>query len=262
MREPLFHFVVLGALLFAIDHVLFARSDDPHTIVIGAEADAEARQVFLAARGHQPNAEEMAALRGAWLNNEVLYREGRAMQVDRGDKAIRDRVIFKSLSVIDAGVALPPADDATLRKYFDGHRDRYDEPARYDFQEAVLAGDASESAVRSFVGALNAGTPGDAKAGLRVFKARPDANLDQSFGAGFAKRLATTPLDTWTAMQTRDGWRAIKLDAVATPKAADFVAIRNRVQLDWADATAAEQRTAAVLALTKKYKVVIEADQR
>ena len=45
-------------------------------------------------------------------------------------------------------------------------------------------GDSSEAAVRAFVKALNGGTPGDAKAGLRVFKGRPHANLVQSYGAG------------------------------------------------------------------------------
>ena len=262
LREPLLHFVVLGALLFAVDHVLVARTDDPRTIVIGAEADQEARQVFLAARGREPNAEEMKALRGVWLNNEVLYREGLAMQMDKGDKAIRDRVVFKALSVVDANVSLPPADDATLKKYFESHRDHYDEPARYDFQEAVLGGDASESAVRSFVNALNAGMPGDAKAGLRVFKGRPDVNLDQSFGDGFARSLATRPVGEWVPMSTRDGWRAIRLDAIAPARAADFATVRAALRQDWADATAAEQRTAAVLALTKKYTVRVAADQR
>ncbi len=260
-REPLLHFVVLGALLFAIDHALFTRGDDPHLIVIGADADREAQQVFVAARGRAPNGEEMSALRGVWLNNEVLYREGLAMQVDKGDRAIRDRVVFKALSVIDAGVSLPPADDATLRRYFEAHRDHYDEPARYDFEEAVLSGDVGEAPVRAFAGALNAGLPGDAKAGLRVFKGRPDANLDQSFGEGFARALAGRPVGEWTAMSTRDGWRAIRLDAVAPSRLADFAVVRNTVQMDWADATAAEQRTAAVRALTKKYKVRIEAER-
>ncbi|MES1162462.1 MAG: peptidyl-prolyl cis-trans isomerase, partial [Rhizobacter sp.] len=45
-REPLLHFVVLGGLLFAVDHVLVGRADDPNTIVVGAEVDTEARQLF------------------------------------------------------------------------------------------------------------------------------------------------------------------------------------------------------------------------
>ena len=85
-----------------------------------------------------------------WLDNEVLYREGLALRLDKGDTAIRERVIFKALSVVDAGIKLPPVDDAVLREWFEKNRAKYDEPARYDFQEAVLAGERSEAAVRAF----------------------------------------------------------------------------------------------------------------
>ncbi len=54
-----------------------------------------------------------------WLDNEVLYREGLALQLDKGDTAIRERVIFKALSVIDASVKLPPVDESTLREWFE-----------------------------------------------------------------------------------------------------------------------------------------------
>ncbi|HWH80825.1 MAG TPA: peptidyl-prolyl cis-trans isomerase, partial [Burkholderiaceae bacterium] len=198
-REPLLHFALLGALLFGADHLLAQRADDPHTIVVGAEVDREAAQVFQAARGRAPSADELAALRRVWLDNEVLYREGLALQVDKGDTAIRERVIFKALSVVDAGTRLPAHDDALLRRWFEAHRAKYDEPARFDFQEAVLAGESSEAMVRAFADALNAGTPGDAKAGLRVFKGRPHANLEQSYGAEFARALESAPPGEWRA---------------------------------------------------------------
>jgi hypothetical protein len=259
LREPLLHFVVLGALLFAVDHVVVGRADDPRTIVRGADVDGEARQLFKASRGREPDAEELNALRRVWLDNEVLYREGLALQVDKGDTAIRERVIFKALSVIDANVKLPPFDDKLLREWFESHRAKYDEPARYDFQEAVLGGDGSESAVRTFVAALNSGTPGDAKAGLRVFKGRPHANLVQSYGPEFAKALEDSPPGEWRAQRTRDGWRAIRVDAATPPKPAAFEPLRGVVLQDWTDATLSEQRSAAVQALAKKYTLKTEA---
>ncbi len=254
-REPLLHFVVLGGLLFAADHVLVGRADDPRTIVVGANVDAEATQVFKASRGHAPNAEELEALRRVWLDNEVLYREGLALQLDRGDSAIRERVIFKALSVVDASTKLPRIDDKGLRDWFEAHRVKYDDPARFDFQEAALSGDASEAAVRAFIDALNAGTPGDAKAGLRVFKGRPQANLVQSYGADFARSLEAAPVGEWRAQPTRDGWRAMRLDAVAAPRPASYETLRPVVLQDWTDAVLAEQRSAAVRALARKYTV-------
>jgi hypothetical protein len=259
LREPLLHFIILGGVLFAADHFIVARSDDPRVIVVDAEVDAHARQVFKEARGREPNADELYALRRVWLDNEVLYREGLALQLDKGDDAIRERVIFKQLSVIDANTKLPPYDEDVLRKWFEANRAKYDDPARYDFQEAVLVGDKSENAVRAFVSSLNAGSPGDAKADLRVFTKRPRGNLVQSYGEEFAKELDAVSPGEWRALKTSSGWRAIRLESIAKPVPADFESLRGVVLHDWTDATLQEQRSAAVRALAKKYTIKIEA---
>lgn len=258
LREPLLHFVFLGALLFALDHAVSSRAEDPHTIVVSPAVDQEARQLFKASRNREPTADELAALRRTWLDNEVLYREGLALQVDRGDTAIRERVIFKALSVVDANVKRPPASEQTLRDWFERNRAKYDEPMRFDFQEAVLAGDigaASESAVRTFVDQLNKGAGGELNAGLRVFKGRPQANVVQSYGAEFAKALERAVPGEWRAINTREGWRAIRLENLTAARPAAFDALRNVVVQDWTDFAMAEQRTQAVRALAKKYKV-------
>lgn len=258
LREPLLHFVVVGGVLFGMDQWLVSRTDDPLTLVMDAAADKEARGLFQASRGRPPSPEELKALRGVWLDNEVLYREGVALGVDKGDTAIRERVIFKALSVVDASVKLPPYDDRTLRGWFDSHRAKYDEPARYSFQEAALAGDISEASVAAFVESLNAGTPGDNQAGLRVFKARPRGNLVQSYGPEFATSLDQSPIGKWRALNTRDGWRAILPVAITPPNPGNYDQLRGVVLQDWTDATLAEQRSAAVRALAKKYTVRFE----
>ena len=258
VREPLLHFVVLGAALFGVDHVLFGLTDDPRTIVIDAAVDQQARQTFKDARGHAPDEDELYALRRVWLDNEVLYREGLALQLDRGDPAIRERVIFKSLSVVDAGTKLPAFDDTTLRAWFDERRARYDEPARYDFEEAVLSGDASEDALRAFADALNAGKPGDAEAGLRVFTDRPRDNLLQSYGEEFTASLETSPQGEWRVLRSTVGLHVMRLDALTPARPGEYEDLRGVVLQDWTDVTLAEQRTVAVRALAKKYTVKAE----
>ncbi len=258
LREPLVHFLILGAILFAADHFIVDRTSDARTIIVGSEVDVEANRLFSASRGRAPNAAELAALRQVWLDNELLFREGLALQVDKGDQGIRDRVIFKALSIIEANLKLPPADEKVLREWFDKHRNKYDEPGRYDFQEAVLVGDNSEAAVRRFVDTLNANTSGDAKADLRVFKGRPRSNLLQSYGDPFTKALEASPVGVWRAQQTKDGWRAILLNAISAPRPATFEAVAGAVRQDWTDATMAEVRTAAVRSLGKKYAIKYE----
>jgi hypothetical protein len=255
VREPLLHFAVLGALLFGADALLASREGDPRVIVVGADVDAQAIKVFQDARGRDPNAEELYALRKVWLDNEVLYREGVALGLDKGDTAIRERVIFKALSMVDAGVKLPPVDETTLREWFLEHRTKYDEPARFNFDEAVLAGDRSESAAREFAAALNAGAPGEMQAGLRVFTARPHDNVVQSYGAELAATLAVAPVGEWQVLPGRDGPRVMRLKSMTPAKPAVFEEVAGAVVQDWTDFVMAGQRSSAVRALAQKYKV-------
>ncbi len=261
LREPLLHFLLLGGLLFAIDHSIASRSDDPHTIVMDAKVNNEIRQLFRSARGQDPDDAELTALRQAWLDNEVLYREGLSMQLDKGDPTVRERVIFKALSVIDANNKLPQYDDKLLQTWFEDHRNKYDEPTRIDFQEAVLTDDQSEAAVRSFVTALNAGIPGETKAGLRIFKGRPEANIIQGYGEDFAKALKQARPNEWVALQAKSGWHVIRPVGVTPGRPANYESLRGVVLQDWTDATMAQQRTDAVRALANKYTVKYEADK-
>ncbi|HEY0686369.1 MAG TPA: peptidylprolyl isomerase [Steroidobacter sp.] len=258
LREPLFHFILIGAVLFGVDSIIAGQADDPNLIELNAEADAEIQRVFSASRGREPNAEELQALRQVWLDNEVLYREGLALGLDKGDKAIRERVIFKALSMVDANTKRPPYDEKVLRDWFEKNRARYDSPARFSFQEAVLSGDSTEAAVRAFVSALNSGTPPDAEAGLRVFTDRPHSNIVQSYGAEFASSLEASPPGEWRAIQDKKGWRAMRLESTVPSQPADFDQLRGVVLQDWTDAQMAAQRSAAVAALAKKYTIKID----
>ena len=256
LREPLLHFVLLGALLFAIDLVVASRSDDPQVITIDGAVDAEAMRVFQDARGRAPNQDELYALRRVWLDNEVLYREGLALQMDKGDKAIRDRVIFKALSTINAGLKLPPADDATLRVWFEKNRVKYDEPPRLDFSEAIVPeATPTEATARALAATLNANSGGEANASLRVFKGRPQSNIMQSYGADFSQALERSPAGEWQALRQAEGWRVVRLDGATAPKAASFEILRSVVFQDWTDAVMADQRAAAVKAMALKYRI-------
>ena len=249
---------MLGAVLFGIDHVLASREDDPRIIVVDAEVDAQAIEVFKEARGREPNDEELYALRRVWLDNEVLYREGLALGLDKGDKAIRERVIFKALSVVDANVKLPPYDETMLREWFEANRARYDEPARFDFQEAVLAGERSEAAVRAFATALNAGTPGDAAGGpARVHGAaarQHRAELRCRVRHGARSRAGRA---SGGRCRAKKACASCGSKSITPAKPAEFEDLGGVVLQDWTDAMMAEQRSAAVRALAQKYTVKV-----
>jgi len=210
LREPLLHFTLIGAVIFAVDHFVVAKKDDPSTIVVNKAVTEEARNLFRNSSQREPTSAELKALTERWVDNEILFREGLAMQVDKGDKMITDRVIFKALMVMQTELKPPPVDEKVLREWFEKNRVNYDEPARYDFQEAVMPTGTQPAAVRAFAQQLNSGTPGEAQAGLRVFKGRPHENLVQSYGAEFAKVLEAASPGEWRVVNSRGGERGKK----------------------------------------------------
>ena len=113
-----------------------------------------------------PNSEELYALRKVWLDNEVLYREGVALGLDKGDKAIRERVIFKALSMVDAGVKLPPYDEATLREWFESESaEDTTSPRASISRRRCSSAIKPEAAARAFAMSLNTGAPGRHRSG-------------------------------------------------------------------------------------------------
>jgi hypothetical protein len=256
LREPLTHFIVLGALIFAADTLFLSVRGDPQEIVITKETYAEARGAFVAGMKREPTAAELKVLTDRWVDNEVLFREGLALGMDRGDQAMKDRVVFKVLTATQSGLVLPKIDEAGLREWFESRRDQYDLPARFSFEEAVLAAnDATPEKLNKFVTALNGQKVPELDAGLRIFKDRPRPNLDQSYGAAFADALTKQTIGTWAVLQSQEGYRAIRLTALTPGREVSYDEMRDRVYTEWKEFTSSQLTKNAIRELGKKYRI-------
>jgi hypothetical protein len=96
-RAPALHFLVLGALLFAISS-LFASSTPARVrapIVITSARVAEIGEDYTRTMKRAPTPQELAALVDREAQEEMLYREALLLGLDRGDPAVEWRVIEK-----------------------------------------------------------------------------------------------------------------------------------------------------------------------
>ena len=262
VRDPLFHFVLLGALLFALDFTLSAQRGDENTIVLTKAEDERIRELFAEARGRQPEADELEALRRRWFDNELLYREGLALGLDRGDNAIRERVIFKALNIVQADLRPPAAEDAVLQRWFEENRDRYDDPARMDLLEAVVEGKPDRTELEAFARALNDGAASETRSGLRAFRGRPEHNIQEAFGEPFLKAVSAGPLNQWQVLDSTEGPRVVRVEKRTAARPATFSDVRDAVELDWRDRRMQEMRTDAVRSLEGKYSLRVAGEER
>jgi hypothetical protein len=256
--EPLVHFLLLGALIFGGDYVLNLNKEDPQIINVSKTVKDEAHQIFVNGLKREPNDSEMKVLLDRWVDNEVLYREGLALGLDRGDSAIRDRVIFKALSVTQSGITVPKVDVEGVRAWFEKRRERYDVPARFDFLEAVPSGSPKPEELEAFSQALNGLGKSDIESSLRVFKQRPRSNLLQSYGIEFTTALEKLAPGKWAILPSTSGSLLVRLEQITPGVPADFDKIKDDLYQDWRDDTMAELTTKSVREMGKKYKVRYE----
>lgn len=256
LREPLLHFLILGAAIFGIDQWRNADRESASDIVVTAKVQQEAKAIFETGMKREPKPEELKVLLDRWVDNEILYREGLQLGLDRGDSGIRDRVIFKAMSVTQAGIVLPEVDEAGLKAWFESNRERYDTPARFDFLEAAVPSDTKLEAMQRFVLALNSNQdePG-IESSLRVFRDRPRSNLLQSYGKEFTEAIEQLKPGQWQVLVSNDGPRVIRLESLKPAVAADFEAVKVKLYQDWKDEMTSQRSKELIREMGKKYKI-------
>lgn len=157
-RQPLFYFVLLGALVFVVDTWLRRAADE---VVVGtsvrAELEAELRRTF----NRPPTPPELERALAEWTTTELLYREATRLGLQDNDAVIRLHLATKLKNLVKQRTIIEPATDAELRAQFDANRQNYKRPDTYDVTVVFVAlgpsADAHAGRVREVEGKLLAG---------------------------------------------------------------------------------------------------------
>ena len=97
-REPLLHFLVIGAALFVIYHWLnptAANSDTSRRIELTNDDIRQLEISWTAQWQRPPTPDEMRNLVEDKVRQEILYREGLALGLDRDDTIVKRRLAQK-----------------------------------------------------------------------------------------------------------------------------------------------------------------------
>src|SRR5436190_4094103 len=86
LREPVLHFFVAGAAVFAVYRAL---NGAPRTVVVTRAVKAELSRRFQDTNGRAPTADELNADVHKWELDEALSREAAREHLDRDEPAIR-----------------------------------------------------------------------------------------------------------------------------------------------------------------------------
>ncbi|WP_207217877.1 MULTISPECIES: peptidyl-prolyl cis-trans isomerase [Sorangium] len=240
LREPVVHFLFIGALLFLAHRLIVG---DPRVVVVGPGLRADVERRFRDETGRAPTEEELKAAIDRWKRDEVLYREALREGLDRQDATVRTVLADKLRA--RAAQQTPPREptDAELDAWLAAHRSHYEAPLRYSFEVVAFpksdpAAEAQRSAYRrALADGADPSTLGRPIAGGNFTRDK----LTAKFGPAVSESICNLPLATWQPLETEDSLLLARVNRIegGLPSRES---IRPTLVVDW---VAARKRQAA-----------------
>ena len=266
LREPLLHFLLIGAALFIYyGHHAPGGGDDRRIIVTQQQVDDLAQQ-FRLTWSRPPTGAELRSLVDAYVHDEVLYREGMAAGLGREDTVIKRRVRQKIEVMAEEDSARNTASDVDLEAYLKAHPEKFVRPAVVSFEQLYF-GTPTSGTVAQIAEAKAALAAGKEPAGLgrpTMLPRRIDSQdidiVGRDFGAEFAAALATLPVGQWSGpVPSGFGVHLVRVAAWTPPASPGLAQIRPAVQREWENERRHSALDTSYQRMRANYDVVIQA---
>jgi hypothetical protein len=271
MREPLVHFCVLGIVLFLAGES-YRRNVDLHRIVITPERAAQIANRYALQFGARPDAATLAMLVDRDAHEEILFRQGLALHLDRDDEIVRRRVVEKMRFLLQDGQAPSEPGDAELARYYAAHATHYVTPVRVTFSHVYFSAGEGDDAARLRAGQAlaklvqaggRARDLGDPFPDLYDFAAYEPDQVFRLFGrTPFSDAVLSAPVGEWSGpFKSSYGWHLIHVDARQPARHPDLAEVRDRVRRDYLEQAQSESNADAFARLARDFTIVRGTDQ-
>ena len=206
LREPLLHFLLIGAGLFLLFEVSQEQIPDaPDRIVISQGQLEQLQAQFKRTWMREPRQQELDGLMKGYVREEVLYREALAMGLDQNDPQVRQRMRLKLEFLLENITAEELPSDAILNTFLQQHPDRYFIQPRVSFQQLYLNPDKRadfDADAKRILKQLQQGaeveTLGDATMLPYELTQASQNEVRRSFGEVFAADVVKLPVGDWS----------------------------------------------------------------
>jgi hypothetical protein len=219
-REPLVHFALIGAAIFAGAHVAEEwQRRQQTTIVVDAGLRNRLAKLYRTQFGVAPTATQLGIVVDDYIDDEVLYREALRLGLGDDDEIVRRRLIQKlEFLQRDSAVDVDPA-ESDLRAYYDAHPELFSAATRVSFSQRYFnpdrGGDAlAQARALTARAQLLAGeqVDGDDFEAGYDYAALTRGQAERLFGASaFVETVFGSPRGDWSQpVRSGLGWHVVK----------------------------------------------------
>lgn len=260
LREPLVHFLVAGAVIFAA--ALAVKGSERPVVVIDARDLSQLAAYWQAQMQRPPTPEELRGIVRDRVDEEILASEAVRLGYDKDDIIIRRRLAQKMAFAGEDAAPVREPDEATLRAFYEKTKSRYAAPAQMALRHVFFSADnagARQAAERALAAAQVGEAPaGDPSMLPTSYADVSGAELTRDFGPAFARLAEATPVGAWAGpVQSSFGWHILEVETRRPALIESFERARSEVREAWM----AERRAAASAAymekLRRRYRVEV-----
>ena len=250
LREPLVHFLAMGALMFAVYAAMNDASPPPaDVIVITPERIDQIAAGFESVWRRTPAQDELDSLIEEEVREEVYYREAMALGLDKNDALVRRRLRLKMEFLMDSAAnAVDPA-AGELEAYFAANEERYRLEPRLAFEQIHLGENPSPETITRSLSVLRSDPATDPVTLAERTLLPAELGLSSAdavfgvFGRGFFERLAQLPSGVWSGpVVSTYGVHLVRILDSLPARMPRLEEVRGDVLRDWKTAKADEIR--------------------
>ena len=271
LREPLLHFLAIGAALFLYFHWSGGGSGPTSSRIVLTAGQIEHLAAGFTKTWQRPPADaELKGLIDDWLREEIAVREAMAAGLDRDDTVIRRRLRQKLEFVIEDVAASVAPTDQELQAWLEKHAEAFRSEPQVAFRQVYVSldrrGARAEADARAILTRLqSAGAQakiddlGDSIMLPQEIPLERLGDVARAFGRDFAERIEKIAPGAWAGpVESGYGLHLVLVRERAEPSAPDLATIRPAVEREFLADRRTRQIAALYERLLEKYSVVIE----
>ena len=276
IREPLLHFLLLGALIFVAARYARSPVSGSGEKIVVTRSQIESLAIGFSRTWMRPPTKiEMQGLVDDYIREEVLYREAKAMGLDQDDLIVRRRMRQKlEFLTEDLAAKSGPPTEAELESYLRHHPDNYQEDASCTFEHVFFNRDrngvsAEAEANATLVrlngkdgGAMNVEMLGDPFLLPLRFENVSAGETARLFGDSFEKQLETTEPGHWSGpLRSSYGLHLVRITERRPAALVSLAKVREAVRNDLLNERRKQELDVQFAKLRAHYTVVVEAPE-
>lgn len=270
-REPLLHFLILGAGLFWLAGALGDPADGRAGRIVLSAGDVEQLGASFELTWQRPPSEaELAGLLEDRVREEIFYREALALGLDRDDTIVRRRMRQK-MEFLSEDLAAAEPSEAELEGWLASHREVFRIEPRATFRQVYLSRDRRGDGVRADatrlldeLRAADAGpaapAPGDPLPLPAEGEDLSASEVSRLFGAAFSARLFELAPGRWEGpVESAYGLHLVFVRERVEARDPALAEVRDAVAREWLAERRRQAREAFYRDLRSRYEVQIAA---